>query len=225
MRCHHPSLNIWSDNLNWNVWWCPPTQLSNLFPRVWHSQLSLFCIFVVAWQSSQLLKQGEGLFLKIYHKLYDWSLDLVHLLSLEITILHLWIHAITWLLKIACHLRAGHLRYMETKDIKLDCDKAMKEIQQVYPNNSKLHQFEKFALDYASPKKPLPWRFCQAVQGRSGGCCLSIPWLRVCREHQHREHCQTLPDEGASEGKTGRNCAHRASRKFQVCRLNWILGT
>ena len=51
--------------------------------------------------------------------------------ALEICILHLWIHALTFLLKIASHLRAGHLKYTETADIKPDCDRALREIQQV----------------------------------------------------------------------------------------------
>ena len=56
----------------------------------------------------------------------------LHLFSVvEMTILHLWIHSLTFLLKIATHLRCGHLKYMETADIKPDCDKALREIQQV----------------------------------------------------------------------------------------------
>ena len=54
---------------------------------------------------------------------------------LETCVLHLWIHALTFLLKIATHLRAGHLKYTETADIKPDCDRALKEIQQVDPSN------------------------------------------------------------------------------------------
>ena len=42
-------------------------------------------------------------------------------------ILHLWIHALTVLLKIATHLRCGHLQYTKTTNIKGDCDKALKE--------------------------------------------------------------------------------------------------
>ena len=34
----------------------------------------------------------------------------------------------TFLLKIATHLRCGHLQYTETANIKGDCDKALKEI-------------------------------------------------------------------------------------------------
>ena len=47
------------------------------------------------------------------------------------TILHLWIHALDFVLRVASHLRCGHLQYNETRDIKEDCDKALKEIQTV----------------------------------------------------------------------------------------------
>ena len=53
------------------------------------------------------------------------------LFVVEICILHLWIHALTFLLRIATHLRCNQLKYTETSDIKADCDKALKEIQQV----------------------------------------------------------------------------------------------
>jgi hypothetical protein len=46
-------------------------------------------------------------------------------------ILHLWIHGLTFLLRVAGHLRCGHLKYEETADIKPDCDQALKEIQKV----------------------------------------------------------------------------------------------
>ena len=49
----------------------------------------------------------------------------------EITVLHLWIHALTFLLRIAVHLRCGHLLYDETADVKVKCDIALKEIQQI----------------------------------------------------------------------------------------------
>ena len=48
-----------------------------------------------------------------------------------ITILHLWIHALDFLLKIASHLICGHLKYNETMDIKDDCERALREIQTV----------------------------------------------------------------------------------------------
>ena len=51
--------------------------------------------------------------------------------DVEITILHLWIHGLTYILRIASHLRCGQLQYEETADIKGDCDKALREIQQV----------------------------------------------------------------------------------------------
>ena len=47
------------------------------------------------------------------------------------TILHLWIHALDFILRVASHLRCGHLKYNETRDIKEDCDNALKEIQKV----------------------------------------------------------------------------------------------
>ena len=47
------------------------------------------------------------------------------------TVLHLWIHALTYILRIAAHLRCGHLVYEETADIIEDCEMALKEIQQV----------------------------------------------------------------------------------------------
>ena len=59
------------------------------------------------------------------------KLTLLRKLFIEITILHLWIHALTFILKIAVHLRCGHLQYFETADIKGDCEEALKEIQQV----------------------------------------------------------------------------------------------
>ena len=49
----------------------------------------------------------------------------------EITILHLWIHSLTYVLRIAVHLRCGHLLYDETAEVKADCDRALREIQQV----------------------------------------------------------------------------------------------
>ena len=48
-----------------------------------------------------------------------------------ITVLHLWIHALDFILRVASHLRCGHLKYNETKDIKTDCEKALREIQKV----------------------------------------------------------------------------------------------
>ena len=47
------------------------------------------------------------------------------------TVLHLWIHALDFILRVASHLRCGHLQYNETRDIKEDCDTALKEIQKV----------------------------------------------------------------------------------------------
>ena len=52
----------------------------------------------------------------------------------EITILHLWIHSLTYVLRIAVHLRCGHLLYDETAEVKADCDRALREIQQVKLN-------------------------------------------------------------------------------------------
>ena len=79
----------------------------------------LFCLNLVTFYCKNLPK--------IMARIY---IVLMYLLA-EITILHLWIHALTFLLKIAVHLRCDHLFYDETADIKGDCDRALKEIQQV----------------------------------------------------------------------------------------------
>ena len=52
----------------------------------------------------------------------------------EITILHPWNHSLTYVLRIAVHLRCGHLLYDETAEVKADCDRALREIQQVKLN-------------------------------------------------------------------------------------------
>ena len=90
-------------------------------------------------------------------------------LFLEICVLHLWIHAVTWLLKIATHLRVGHLKYTETADIKADCDKALKEIQQVCKNGLSLQPFNLIFF------RPGPWRQGQHEQGGVGGGGLGFP--------------------------------------------------
>ena len=63
-----------------------------------------------------------------------WSCDFRVLCSNSVSalaVLHLWIHSLTFIIRIAAHLRAGHLVYDETVGIKADCEKALKEIQQV----------------------------------------------------------------------------------------------
>ena len=65
--------------------------------------------------------------LHIYYSIFNF--DFVFLT--DMTILHLWIHSLDFLLRVASHLRCGHLKYNETSDIKDDCEKALREIQKV----------------------------------------------------------------------------------------------
>ena len=83
--------------------------------------------FIIAFIMHRLLKTHQK---NLCDRIFQIILDNYNYFT-EITILHLWIHSLTYVLRIAVHLRCGHLLYDETAEVKADCDRALREIQQV----------------------------------------------------------------------------------------------
>ena len=157
----------------------------------------------------------------------------------EITVLHLWIHAVTFLLRIASHLIAGHLQYEETSSIKPDCDMALKKIQQVLfffpqhpvwvPYTFSMHTvltfnncymqvliYFYFFVDNASSKRLVRRGDGEDEQAGLGRCGSVLSGFQLSWEYKYGKRGKEVPPEGPPEGTAHWGCSWTTPRGLQV---------